>query len=234
MVQLMVRIRLNGKIVRKTTPQAGADMTAAAASTAAASVAAPPLVTAVALCLPRLLSLAHHSCLPNCILLGGARRLISLRPIAASEPLTISYLPLHELRAWDTQARRDRLWEDYLFVCTCPRCAAADEGEAAASTREQVQGDADKLQQDWTTLLAAMDAVIALDAAQQSVAGSAVGRPLVVSRCSVCAQATDQRCSQCKSVHFCSRDCQKLAWREHKAECKLRAAKEKQQQQGAP
>lgn len=220
MEQLMIRIRINGKIVRKYTkqqqpPQAAPEgaATSAAASTAAAASPPPPLVTAVALCLPRLLSAANHSCIPNCILLSGARRLVALRPIAANAPLTISYLPLDQLREWDTAARRARLWEDYLFVCTCERCTADEDATASG------QGES-KLAQEWRDVLASMDAAVALDEAAQAAAVSAGVRSTVVSRCSVCAKATDQRCGQCKSVHFCSRDCQKLAWRDHKAECK--------------
>jgi len=39
--------------------------------------------------------------------------------------------------------------------------------------------------------------------------------------CKVCLKINDnmQICSACKSVHYCSRDCQKLDWKSHKTGC---------------
>ena len=44
--------------------------------------------------------------------------------------------------------------------------------------------------------------------------------------CSVCGSPGPGRlkiCSRCKSVHYCSRDCQKKDWKQHKGYCKFLA-----------
>jgi hypothetical protein len=38
--------------------------------------------------------------------------------------------------------------------------------------------------------------------------------------CQVCSQEADLQCSICKSVTYCSRDCQKKHWSTHKNICK--------------
>ncbi|PIN26033.1 Ubiquitin carboxyl-terminal hydrolase [Handroanthus impetiginosus] len=41
-------------------------------------------------------------------------------------------------------------------------------------------------------------------------------------QCKICFSPTTTRCKQCKAVHYCSRECQKLHWRQgHKKECHL-------------
>merc|ERR1719163_1770255 len=37
--------------------------------------------------------------------------------------------------------------------------------------------------------------------------------------CDSCGQPTTTRCARCKATFFCSRDCQRKAWRLHKLEC---------------
>jgi len=39
------------------------------------------------------------------------------------------------------------------------------------------------------------------------------------SSCYVCGKMTTQKCSACKKVHYCSKDCQKINWRDHKPLC---------------
>ncbi|KAJ7836710.1 hypothetical protein B0H13DRAFT_1733411 [Mycena leptocephala] len=39
-----------------------------------------------------------------------------------------------------------------------------------------------------------------------------------------CGKHADLRCSGCKSVRYCGVDCQKLAWKTHKKDCKSRAS----------
>ncbi|XP_066916134.1 uncharacterized protein [Clytia hemisphaerica] len=51
--------------------------------------------------------------------------------------------------------------------------------------------------------------------------------------CARCENPGSQRCSQCKSIYYCSSQCQKADWRQHKRACKLKAKQneEKLQQQ---
>lgn len=38
--------------------------------------------------------------------------------------------------------------------------------------------------------------------------------------CAYCGKEGNKRCSRCKSVVYCSSDCQKAHWKQHKGECK--------------
>ena len=42
--------------------------------------------------------------------------------------------------------------------------------------------------------------------------------------CAVCDTTSKNRCSQCSSVFYCSKECQKVHWTKHKKECKTLAA----------
>ena len=39
--------------------------------------------------------------------------------------------------------------------------------------------------------------------------------------CHKCESASIQRCVRCKSVYYCSRECQRQDWKSHKKECKV-------------
>ena len=39
-------------------------------------------------------------------------------------------------------------------------------------------------------------------------------------QCDVCKTATTKACARCKTSYFCSGECQKLAWKQHKKTCK--------------
>lgn len=39
-------------------------------------------------------------------------------------------------------------------------------------------------------------------------------------KCDACGADAGKRCNQCKSVWYCSRDCQVNSWKGHKAKCK--------------
>lgn len=73
----------------------------------------------------------NHSCAPNCSRItlnsstgGGAveRAFITLRPVAAGEELTLSYLP-SGIEVMGTVVRRRHLWSSRGFVCNCARCS---------------------------------------------------------------------------------------------------------------
>ena len=71
---------------------------------------------------------ANHSCAPNAVLVPCAESneesmLVACRPVAAGEPVEISYLPARYLLRGAPQ-RRDALREKWGFACACPRCAA--------------------------------------------------------------------------------------------------------------
>lgn len=75
-------------------------------------------------------SMINHACAPNCVLKpaegraesAAAKVLVALRPIAASEELTITYM----LDTFDTvpvQLRQRELKRDFGFTCACTLCA---------------------------------------------------------------------------------------------------------------
>jgi len=81
------------------------------------------------------LSRLNHSCSPN--ILRGPGKLPwtlearALRPIAAGEELTVSYVDAESL--WKpTSERRELLRKRWQFVCNCERCAAPDRTRAFA------------------------------------------------------------------------------------------------------
>ncbi|CAM9892817.1 unnamed protein product [Sphacelaria rigidula] len=40
-----------------------------------------------------------------------------------------------------------------------------------------------------------------------------------------CSEPANQRCSRCKSVHYCTRECQRAAWIDHKDMCAYLASR---------
>ena len=72
-----------------------------------------------------LLSLANHSCDPNCevaFIDSNMVRLLAQREIEAGEELSISYVDVTQ----PTEVRRRKLQARYGFHCVCPRCTADD------------------------------------------------------------------------------------------------------------
>ena len=71
------------------------------------------------------LSYINHSCEPNVKLgtasIDGMMYLQALRPLAAEEELTISYLSIVDLDM-EVQQRGDKVLQDWAFNCRCPRC----------------------------------------------------------------------------------------------------------------
>ena len=74
----------------------------------------------------------NHSCVPNCALRqteDGEMDLRTLRPIAADEELTISYIFLPDFPR--VAERTKQLLESYRFLCKCEVCVAQREGKGA-------------------------------------------------------------------------------------------------------
>lgn len=72
-------------------------------------------------------SLFNHSCAANCTHVtrnggGSERAFVTLRPIAAGEELTLSYLP-SGMEVMGTVVRRRHLWLSRGFLCGCDRCS---------------------------------------------------------------------------------------------------------------
>ena len=43
-------------------------------------------------------------------------------------------------------------------------------------------------------------------------------------QCAECLEHTTKRCDRCKTVYYCSRDCQRRGWKTHKMDCKAQQA----------
>lgn len=96
-------------------------------------------------------SLLNHSCAANCTrvtLNGGGteRAFVTLRPIAAGEELTLSYLP-SGMEVMGTVVRRRHLWLSRGFLCHCDRCSQPQDEvrqvecpECCADVRRQQRG----------------------------------------------------------------------------------------------
>jgi hypothetical protein len=54
-------------------------------------------------------------------------------------------------------------------------------------------------------------------ALEAGAAGSGTGTSCLV--CDVCGAPSTLRCIRCKTARYCSKDCQKAAWKEHKKQC---------------
>lgn len=64
-----------------------------------------------------------------------------------------------------------------------------------------------------------VDSAVGAGEATTAGAGAAERRAVVRGRCVECGTVTTLKCSRCKLVHFCSRDCQAKCWRAHKIVC---------------
>ncbi|EAN98116.1 hypothetical protein C3747_206g43 [Trypanosoma cruzi] len=79
------------------------------------------------------LCMINHSCVPNAAVVRPKHRtaagacsmeLVARRPIKTEEEITIAYIDVDSY-ADDANARRQRLLEDYGFLCRCKKCASA-------------------------------------------------------------------------------------------------------------
>ena len=100
-----------------------------------------------------LAALANHDCAPSAVQTfdGGTVVFRALRPLAAGEPVTIAYIEL----AQPVAARRAELRAQYLFECSCGRCAA--EAAAPPAAAAAAAADADALVRGRAATLAAID-----------------------------------------------------------------------------
>ena len=53
-------------------------------------------------------------------------------------------------------------------------------------------------------------------------------------KCLVCGKETTSLCGRCQAVAFCSADCQKSMWKEHKKSCVIKNAKVHQSTKNNP
>mmetsp|Transcript_9994 Transcript_9994/g.26465 ORF Transcript_9994/g.26465 Transcript_9994/m.26465 type:complete len:325 (+) Transcript_9994:50-1024(+) len=80
-------------------------------------------------------AISNHSCLPNCAytIHGGKPTLTALRPIAAGEQLTQSYVHLN----CDGSERKAAIRDSWEFDCLCPRCrVGGDDSKQVAAFDE--------------------------------------------------------------------------------------------------
>jgi SET and MYND domain-containing protein len=86
----------------------------------AIGITEPVELTDVGVALFDRISLLNHSCDPNAVVLfdGAAAIVRALKPIAAGDELTISYID----RATDRYERQQQLMSQYFFTCSCSRC----------------------------------------------------------------------------------------------------------------
>eukprot|EP00927_Polykrikos_kofoidii_P010492 TRINITY_DN14426_c0_g1_i1.p1 TRINITY_DN14426_c0_g1~~TRINITY_DN14426_c0_g1_i1.p1 ORF type:complete len:408 (+),score=68.24 TRINITY_DN14426_c0_g1_i1:133-1356(+) len=77
------------------------------------------------------ISKTNHSCRPNtwvCVPEDGPGELICVRPIAAGEEITVSYLADWTL-GWPVEERRRQCVRNWEFACACPRCRPPGGGD---------------------------------------------------------------------------------------------------------
>ena len=86
-------------------------------------------------------------------------------------------------------------------------------------------------QQNGGSTAAGEEAAPAVAAATEAAAAAAAEQVLP-KRCAGCGAASGpagqklRRCSGCRAVHFCSEQCQRVAWPEHRAACRAAAAQQ--------
>ena len=161
--------------------------------------------------------LVNHSCDPNCEVREDPGRrtakLVALRDLAAGEELTIRYGTAEEISA-------GRLG----FTCSCPICRPA---ELERSMRLMTEIITDP------NLLLQHDGGIRYGRGREGVSFR-----LKFNWCSLCGAGSEpdsapvklMKCSMCRNVLYCSRDCQQKDWREHKKKCKDLAARLKEEE----
>lgn len=74
----------------------------------------------------------NHSCEPNCALDHNNGTIVTIRSVAAGEPLHISYIPQ---LYWPRLLRQEGLAERYFFTCRCTRCASTTDAMERILTR---------------------------------------------------------------------------------------------------
>ena len=181
--------------------------------------------------------LVNHSCDPNCeVIEDPARRtakLVARRDLAAGEELTIRYGTAEETAAAGGLG----------FTCSCPTCrtAAAAEPRSPEITTDLMllqhgggirygldrEGVPFRLKFNWCCLCGAGSEP---DSGAGSEPDSGAGSEPHSGAGSEphSAPVKLMKCSLCRNALYCSRDCQKKDWREHKKRCKDLAARLKE------
>lgn len=78
-------------------------------------------------------------------------KLVALRDIQAGEEICISYLEDCFLER-SRHTRQKELRENYLFVCSCPKCVdQKDDPDVSSEEEEDDDDDANDMDEDWNT-----------------------------------------------------------------------------------
>ncbi|MBT9557444.1 MAG: SEL1-like repeat protein, partial [Myxococcales bacterium] len=83
--------------------------------------------------------------------------------------------------------------------------------------------------EDAPAALEEIEQLIAEEQAATKQTSSSSSTAITRSPCSACGELATDRCSGCMEKFYCSHECQLAHWQEHKAECKAKQAKLKEQ-----
>ena len=92
------------------------------------------------------ISLLNHSCNPNSSwswVLGNLRRKVvrAVRTIGKNEEIQVNYLDQQDFNFASRQLRREKLLEEFYFICQCAECSLDNEAFASNErTREEIRG----------------------------------------------------------------------------------------------
>jgi uncharacterized membrane protein YgcG len=191
--------------------------------------------------------LVNHSCDPNCEVIEDpamrTAKLVARRDLAAGEELTIRYGTAEETAAAGGLG----------FTCSCPTCrtAAAAEPRSPEITTDLMllqhgggirygldrEGVPFRLKFNWCCLCGAgSEPDSGAGSEPHSGAGSEPHSGAGSEPHSGAGSEPDSgpvklmKCSLCRNALYCSRDCQKKDWREHKKRCKDLAARLKEEE----
>ena len=97
------------------------------------------------------ISLLNHSCNPNSSwswVMGNLRKKVvrAVRMIRKNEEIEINYLDKQEFNFSSRQLRREKLLEEFYFICQCSECSLDNEAFASnESTRGEIRGKVEEI-----------------------------------------------------------------------------------------